>query len=59
MRHAPGTRLVCNGDHSHARILDLIDTENGSWMRFNAPQGLDYDELIASADKDSTSVPTT
>ncbi len=58
-RMAQRIHAVCNGDHSHARILDLIDTENGSWMRFNAPQGLDYDELIASADKDSTSVPTT
>ncbi len=52
-RMAQRIHAVCSDDHSHARILDLIDTENGSWMRFNAPQEFNDDELIAIAQNDS------
>lgn len=58
-RMAQRIHALCSGDHAHARTLDLIDTENGSWMRFNAPQGLGHEELFAAADKDHPSYRTT
>lgn len=51
-RMAQRIQAVCNGDHSHAQLLDLIDAENGSWMQIRAPQGMDRYELIASADQE-------